>query len=40
MFAAIAFTAFQADRFADFAPFGFGGIGLPGRLDLLLLHRP
>ncbi len=28
MFAAIAFTAFQTDRFADFAPFGFGGIGL------------
>ena len=28
MFIAIAFTAFQADRFADFAPFGFGGIGV------------
>ncbi|MCW1957655.1 MAG: amino acid permease [Mycobacterium sp.] len=27
MFAAIAFTAFDADRFAEFAPFGFGGIG-------------
>jgi len=28
MFVAIALTAFQADRFVDFAPFGFGGIGL------------
>ncbi len=28
MFAVIAFTAFQADRFADFAPFGVSGIGL------------
>jgi basic amino acid/polyamine antiporter, APA family len=26
MFAAIAFTAFDADRFADFAPFGMAGI--------------
>jgi amino acid transporter len=26
MFAAIAFTAFDADRFAEFAPFGVGGI--------------
>jgi APA family basic amino acid/polyamine antiporter len=28
MFAAIAFTAFRTDRFADFAPFGFSGISL------------
>jgi len=27
MFCAIAFTAFDADRFADFAPFGMAGIG-------------
>ncbi len=27
MFAAIAFTAFDADRFAEFAPFGVAGIG-------------
>ncbi|MGI9124996.1 MAG: amino acid permease [Mycobacterium sp.] len=27
MFALIAFTAFDADRFADFAPFGVAGIG-------------
>ncbi len=27
MFAAIAFTAFEADRFAEFAPFGVAGIG-------------
>lgn len=27
MFAAIAFTAFDADRFAEFAPFGAAGIG-------------
>jgi amino acid transporter len=27
MFSAIAFTAFQTDRFADFAPFGAAGIG-------------
>ncbi len=27
MFAVIAFTAFDADRFADFAPFGVAGIG-------------
>ncbi|WP_428350014.1 amino acid permease [Mycolicibacterium sp.] len=27
MFVAIAFTAFSADRFADFAPFGVAGIG-------------
>lgn len=27
MFSVIAFTAFQSDRFADFAPFGVGGIG-------------
>ena len=27
MFAVIALTAFDADRFADFAPFGVGGIG-------------
>jgi amino acid transporter len=28
MFAAIAFTAFEADRFADFAPFGMAGISV------------
>ncbi len=27
MFGAIAFTAFDADRFADFAPFGVAGVG-------------
>jgi amino acid transporter len=28
MFAAIAFTAFDADRFADFAPFGMAGVSV------------
>jgi APA family basic amino acid/polyamine antiporter len=28
MFAAVAFTAFQADRFADFAPYGTSGVSL------------
>ena len=40
MFIVIAFTAFQTDHFANFAPMGTAAIGLAGRHDLLLLHRP
>ena len=40
MFVVIAFTAFDADHFADFAPFGRRGHRRGGRHDLLLLHRP
>ncbi len=40
MFAIIAFTAFNADRFADFAPIGRRRHRHGGGHDLLLLHRP
>ena len=40
LFIVIGFTAFNADHFADFAPFGVAGHQRRGRHDLLLLHRP
>ena len=39
LFSIIAFTAFQADHFANFAPFGRRGHWCGGRHDLLLVHR-
>ena len=40
MFVVIAFTAFDADHFADFAPIGRRRHQRGGRHDLLLVHRP
>ena len=40
MFVAIAFTAFSADRFAGFAPFGISGISLAAGQIFFCLYRP
>ena len=40
MFVAIAFTGFNADNFADFAPKGVAGITAAAGHDLLHVHRP
>ena len=40
MFVAIAFTGFNSDNFADFAPKGVAGITAAAGHDLLHVHRP